>query len=125
VTCIEAAIQELKSHLREHLVWERNTVWRDKINMERKTQTVHLVDRDVVVWGPLQLARAQLFHGVFLVVATVVFTVLLCVDLFGQVEQNRCFAILVIASILWAGQASTFFLKDGSDTFLLRPCRYL
>ena len=33
---LEAAKQELSIHLREHVVWERNTVWRDMIGLERK-----------------------------------------------------------------------------------------
>ncbi|KAF5129556.1 hypothetical protein DV495_002176 [Geotrichum candidum] len=33
---IELAKTELRLHLREHIVWERNTVWRDMIGMERK-----------------------------------------------------------------------------------------
>lgn len=34
---LEAAKQELSIHLREHVVWERNTVWRDMIGLERKS----------------------------------------------------------------------------------------
>ncbi|GMM55932.1 Pho91 protein [Maudiozyma humilis] len=36
----EAAEKELSSHLREHVVWERNTVWKDLMNLERKSQNV-------------------------------------------------------------------------------------
>ncbi|SCU83017.1 LAMI_0C01706g1_1 [Lachancea mirantina] len=34
------AENELSLHLREHVVWERNTVWKDMINLERKAQNV-------------------------------------------------------------------------------------
>lgn len=37
---IETAESELSSHLREHVVWERNTVWKDMMNLERKAQNV-------------------------------------------------------------------------------------
>ncbi|QLL31062.1 hypothetical protein HG536_0A08790 [Torulaspora globosa] len=37
---LESAERELSSHLREHVVWERNTVWKDMINLERKAQNV-------------------------------------------------------------------------------------
>lgn len=37
---IEVAESELSSHLREHVVWERNTVWKDMMNLERKAQNV-------------------------------------------------------------------------------------
>lgn len=32
---LETARQELSIHLREHVVWERNTVWRDMIGLEK------------------------------------------------------------------------------------------
>lgn len=34
------AERELSLHLREHVVWERNTVWKDMMNLERKAQNV-------------------------------------------------------------------------------------
>lgn len=37
---VEIAEGELSSHLRDHVVWERNTVWKDMINLERKAQNV-------------------------------------------------------------------------------------
>ncbi|CAG8561968.1 6950_t:CDS:2 [Racocetra fulgida] len=37
---MDAAMRELKTHLREFIVWERNTVWRDIIGLERKSQAV-------------------------------------------------------------------------------------
>ena len=30
------ALKQLKAHLREHVVWERNTVWRELIGLERR-----------------------------------------------------------------------------------------
>ncbi|CAG8484410.1 5880_t:CDS:10 [Diversispora eburnea] len=37
---MEAATRELKTHLREFIVWERNTIWRDIIGLERKSHAV-------------------------------------------------------------------------------------
>lgn len=37
---VDVAERELSSHLRDHVVWERNTVWKDMINLERKAQNV-------------------------------------------------------------------------------------
>ncbi|CAG8535019.1 5601_t:CDS:2 [Cetraspora pellucida] len=37
---MDEAMRELKTHLREFIVWERNTVWRDIIGLERKSQAV-------------------------------------------------------------------------------------
>ncbi|SCU80240.1 LADA_0B05886g1_1 [Lachancea dasiensis] len=36
----QEAEKELSMHLREHVVWERNTVWKDMINLERQAQNV-------------------------------------------------------------------------------------
>ena len=36
----EDAESELNLHLREHVVWERNTVWKDMMNLERKVQSI-------------------------------------------------------------------------------------
>ena len=35
---VAVAKKELRLHLREHVVWERNTVWREMIGIERKAQ---------------------------------------------------------------------------------------
>lgn len=106
----EFAMAELKMHLREHVIWERNTVWRDLVALERKKQTVELAAQRT--WG-----YWQWFHGFFLAAALLVFALLLSVDLFGQVEQNRCFAILVFISMLWAGKVSLGERARGADTF--------
>lgn len=34
------AKRELSKHLREHIVWERNTVWKDMMNIERKANSL-------------------------------------------------------------------------------------
>ncbi|EFX06461.1 plasma membrane phosphate transporter [Grosmannia clavigera kw1407] len=36
------ARRDLRSHLREHVVWERNTVWRDMIGIERRAEAASL-----------------------------------------------------------------------------------
>ena len=36
------ATKELRLHLREHVVWERNTVWREMIGIERKAQAANI-----------------------------------------------------------------------------------
>lgn len=39
--------EELKSHLRDHIVWERNTVWKDLLSLEKKQYNLHLDDEAV------------------------------------------------------------------------------
>lgn len=44
---LEPVRDELKSHLRDHIVWERNTVWKDLLSMEKKHYNLHLDDAAV------------------------------------------------------------------------------
>lgn len=105
---LDLAIEELKTHLREHIVWERNTVWRDLIGQERRTQTVGLSDAKPssvhTPFGTLRITRDQVMNYLYMAGCIVVFIVLMKAELFNTVEQNRCLAILVFASMLWAGE---------------------
>ena len=49
----KAAKEELSSHLRDHVVWERNTVWKDMMNLERKAQNVRLAPTSMKTPNPL------------------------------------------------------------------------
>lgn len=105
---LDLAIEELKTHLREHIVWERNTVWRDLIGQERRTQTVGLSDAKPssvhTPFGTLRITRDQVMNYLYMAACIVVFIVLMRSEIFDTVEQNRCLAILVFASMLWAGE---------------------
>ena len=54
---IIAAQKELKLHLREHVVWERNTVWREMIGIERKAQAAALGIRSTLLGGKRPTSR--------------------------------------------------------------------
>jgi phosphate transporter len=126
---IVAAQKELKLHLREHVVWERNTVWREMIGIERKAQAAALGIRSTLIgakktsldvaegrprafelvtpvgkvklprWCPTWLFSANLFT---LIISLAVFSLLLFLPTFKSVEQSNCLAMLVFVSILWA-----------------------
>ena len=123
-----AAKKDLRSHLREHVVWERNTVWRDLIGIERRAEAASLgrvlMGRD----GDPTKTRLQgddeqfpstkeittpigrftcptwLFSsGMFnLIIIIAVFLVLLLVPIMEKPEQQNCLAMLVFVSLLWA-----------------------
>lgn len=105
---LDLAIEELKTHLREHIVWERNTVWRDMIGQERRTQTVGLSDAKPssvhTPFGTLRITRDQVMNYLYMATCVAMFIILMKSELFDTVEQNRCLAILVFASMLWAGE---------------------
>lgn len=105
---LDLAIEELKTHLREHIVWERNTVWRDMIGQERRTQTVGLSDAKPssvhTPFGTLRITRDQVMNYLYMAGCIAIFVLLMKAEMFDTVEQNRCLAILVFASMLWAGE---------------------
>jgi phosphate transporter len=122
------AKRELRLHLREHVIWERNTVWREMIGIERKAQAANMGIRRTLLGGDHDPSTAQrqgdeempakeiitplgrfflpewLFSLSFmsLVVIVVIFAVLLSVPIMETPEQQNCLAMLVFVSLLWA-----------------------
>ena len=126
---VHEAQKELKLHLREHVVWERNTVWREMIGIERKAQAAALGIRSTLLgggkktqddadeetkemalatpmgrvklprWCPRWLFSANMAT---LLLSLTIFLILLFTPTFKSVEQANCFAMLVFVSMLWA-----------------------
>ena len=127
---VSAAKRELRLHLREHVVWERNTVWREMIGIERKAQAANMGLRRTLLGGDHDPSKARLqgddaddmgitefvtpmgrlkcprwlFSSTFvtLLVILVIFIVLLMVPILKKQEQQNCLAMLVFVSLLWA-----------------------
>lgn len=124
----ELAKRDLRSHLREHVVWERNTVWRDMIGMERRAEAASLgrtlLGTDPVAGGrrlqgdddglpatkevstpfgryylPTWLASSAMLT---LLGAIALFFLILFLPIMESPEQQNCLALLVFVSILWA-----------------------
>jgi phosphate transporter len=130
---IEEARRELRLHLREHVVWERNTVWREMIGIERKGQAANLGIRNTMLGGDNdpRLVRLQgdeaalamkeistpvgkyscpawLFTPTLytLIAILAIFFVLITVPILKQPEQQNCLAMVVVVSLLWATEVS-------------------
>lgn len=127
---VGAAKKELRLHLREHVVWERNTVWREMIGIERKAQAANMGLRRTLLGADNDPSKAQrqgdetdgmgtkeldtplgrlyvprwLFSSTFLmlIAIVVIFIVLLMVPIMEKREQQNCLAMLVFVSLLWA-----------------------
>lgn len=41
---LDSIRDELRSYLRDHIVWERNTVWKDLLSLEKRNYNLHLDD---------------------------------------------------------------------------------
>ena len=142
------AKRELRLHLREHVVWERNTVWREMIGVERKAQAANLGVRQTLLGHHAQdqsQTRKQGDHeekpattelrtpvGKFrlpswmlsstfltLLIIIAIFMVLLFVPIMERPEQQNCLAMLVFVSLLWATEAIPLFVTAILVPFLV------
>lgn len=126
---LDVARRELRLHLREHVVWERNTVWREMIGIERKAQAANLGIRGTILGQENDRKKARLqgdnedsamkevqtpvgryscpkflLSSTFwvLVMTIAVFAILLMVPIMEEPEQQNCLAMVVFVSLLWA-----------------------
>ncbi|RDL40236.1 Uncharacterized protein BP5553_00215 [Venustampulla echinocandica] len=143
---ISLAKQELRLHLREHVVWERNTVWREMIGIERKAQAANMGIRRTLLGRDEDPSNARL-QGDDLEVSAVkelstpvgrirvptwlysstmltligiiaIFFILLYIPIMKKVEQQNCLAMLVFVSLLWATEVIPLFVTSLLIPFL-------
>ncbi|KAK9712084.1 low-affinity phosphate transporter [Basidiobolus ranarum] len=118
---MDKAEVELRSHLREHIVWERNTVWRDMMSMERKVEAAGVRQEAVqqVISGRKRrgsvLGVAVPSPGISvnlwaILACLIVFIALINIRLFDTPEQQNCFALLTFVSLLWATEVIPLFV---------------
>jgi phosphate transporter len=140
------AKKELRLHLREHVVWERNTVWREMIGIERKAQAANMGIRRTLLGAETDPAHARLQgdddvvndtkelrtplgrfkYPKWLFSATMftlmgilaIFFALLFVPIMKKPEQQNCLAMLVFVSLLWATEVIPLFVTALIIPFL-------
>lgn len=138
---VATAKRELRLHLREHVVWERNTVWREMIGIERKAQAANLGIRQTILGrdtdpksrlqgddaeigmkeistpvGRYTCPRWLLSSTFYTIVAILaVFAVLLLVPIMKEPEQQNCLALVIFVSLLWATEVSN--RRNSAITF--------
>lgn len=143
---VNLARRELRLHLREHVVWERNTVWREMIGIERKAQAANFGIRQTLLGGNQDPSRTRLqgdreemttkefltpvgrYHlpkwllsSTFfaLVAILTIFIVLLFVPIMKKTEQQNCLAMLIFVSLLWATEVIPLFVTSLLVPFLV------
>ena len=111
-----AALQQLKVHQREHIAWERNTVWRQMLAQERRGEAgasdmrggaiLSREEESGVMDIPTPLGGFRLKRKrLSLIVAITVFIILMNSSVVKEgPEANKCFAILIFSSIMWASE---------------------
>ncbi|KAH8125414.1 hypothetical protein LI328DRAFT_146646 [Trichoderma asperelloides] len=140
----ELARKDLRSHLREHVVWERNTVWRDLIGIERRGEAARIGqtllgqdsgitpkrlqgDDEIIpaetqiktpigrIVLPSWLSNSSVL-ALFISVAA--FFLLLFIPILQNPEQQNCLALLVFVSLLWATETIPLFVTSLLIPFL-------
>jgi phosphate transporter len=118
-----AAEKALSLHQREHVAWERDTVWRTMLNhargateesvvVEGTPRVVNAEEEKGLVNVPTPLGRLKVTkQQVSFLIAVVVGIVLLNVSVVEGIEASRCLAVLVFCTILWATEVSTLTLR--------------
>ena len=149
---VPAARRELRLHLREHVVWERNTVWREMIGIERKAQAANFGIRQTLLGGSEDPSKARLqgdahdsdtkefrtpigkyrcpkwlFSSTLFVLIAIlaIFAVLLSVNIMKKPEQQNCLAMLVFVSLLWATEVIPLFVTSLLVPFLVVVLRIM
>lgn len=132
---INEAKLELGTNLREKVVFERNTVWRDMIGLERKSQAAYAKPEFAKEGAgshgnPFTIklgAGRQLTIPGFLtslstlkiVIIALITLVLLNISPFEDEQQKNCFAVLICSSLSWATEAIPLFTTSLLLPFLL------
>jgi phosphate transporter len=143
---VDLARRELRLHLREHVVWERNTVWREMIGIERKAQAANMGLGQTMLGGIENRGKARLqgdeeqeatkevvtplgryrcprfllsstFYTLVAVIA--VFFVLLFAPIMESPVEQNCLALVVLVSLLWATEAIPLFVTSLLVPFLV------
>ena len=149
---IGIARRELRLHLREHVVWERNTVWREMIGIERKAQAANFGIRQTLLGGSHDPSKARrqgdehdggtkefmtpvgryrlpkwmvssAFYTLILIIA--IFLLLLFIPIMKKPEQQNCLAMLLFVSLLWATEVIPLFVTSLLVPFLVVVLRVM
>jgi hypothetical protein len=135
---VAEAKRELRLHLREHVVWERNTVWREMIGIERKAQAANLgisqtllghdsdgrktrlqgdeadmeIKEVVTPIGRYSCPRWLVSKPFWILIFVIaIFAVLLTVPIMEKPEQQNCLAMVIFVSLLWATEVCAFLIR--------------
>ncbi|OBZ89073.1 Low-affinity phosphate transporter PHO91 [Choanephora cucurbitarum] len=126
----QIALRQMKSHLRDQVTFERNTVWKDMVRQERKAHGTKIIEPKVVKSVKIPFVNLSIQSGLFrqlmcFLLALVVFVILLCVNCFNNKQENYCFALLIFAAIMWATEAIPLYATSCMIPFLIVPLQIM
>ncbi|KAG2194422.1 hypothetical protein INT47_003133 [Mucor saturninus] len=120
------ALRQMKTHLRDQVTFERNTVWKEMIRQERKVNDTKLIEQKPVKTFKIpftnhRIKSALLTQLICLTISIAALIILLLVDCFGQKQENYCFALLIFAAIMWATEAMPLYATSCLIPFMIVP----
>ncbi|KAI8874902.1 SPX-domain-containing protein [Backusella circina FSU 941] len=120
------AVRQMKSHLRDQITFERNTIWKDMVGQERKTHDTKLIVPKVEKRFKVPFINYSISSGVLRQIicfslSVIVFIILLCVNCFDNQQENYCFALLIFSALMWATEAVPLYATSCLIPFLIVP----
>ncbi|KAI8646612.1 SPX domain-containing protein [Parasitella parasitica] len=120
------ALRQMKSHLRDQVTFERNTIWKDMVRQERRVNDTKIVEPKVVKSYKIPFTKLTIEAGLLrqiicFAISMAAFIILLCVDCFGDRQENYCFALLIFSAIMWATEAIPLYATSCLIPFLIVP----
>ncbi|CEP12744.1 hypothetical protein [Parasitella parasitica] len=117
---------ELKMHMRDHIQFERTTVWKDLVGKERQQLDAHASQTQKGFTIPrinIFVSRKTLFNIFGFLISILLYIVLMCVDTMGQYEASKCLALLVFAALMWAFECIPLFATAFLIPLMVVPMR--
>lgn len=133
----EDAKQDLRSYLRDYIVWERSTVWKDMLGLEYSTKYNITNSQNKYIKSDelnqlqksednllLEMKTVNLFNkypvrvpkfmltiqALKVTLIVTLFIILLCIKTFNDHVQKRCMAMLALVALFWATEAIPLFV---------------
>lgn len=105
---LDIASAELKQRLRDFVILEKSSIWRDQIERERKRSAVTVV-------SGLEKQKQMLKYlkkFMLLCFCCLVFVVILISPILDRGAERSCLAILILSSLLWALEIFPLFVPS-------------
>lgn len=107
---LERSQADLKRLLKDQVVYERSTVWKDMLALERRRTNAQVVSALPLPSRTVWLKRYS--QTLSLLLALLAFCLLLSVKMFKEREKQNCLALLALVSILWCTEALPLFVTS-------------
>ncbi|KAI8141691.1 SPX domain-containing protein [Fennellomyces sp. T-0311] len=123
----QRAVRQMKTHLRDQVSYERNTVWKDMVSKERQIHGAHINEPKppekvyTVPFTRFEIPAKHMRSGLLFLLSVIVFAILVNLKIFSAPEENHCFALLIFAAMLWATEAVPLYATSLFIPFLIVP----